>query len=601
MSYGTALLIIINMNDRFQIFGKKNDDIKSIISFGSASVTNNDKYSDLDLIIFTSDPLKYTDEVNFEWVNDLGAVISRLVVKDIVDHMKVNKLIMKDGPPLDLLIVDVEEFVKVKNYLLADKPVQMPEKMIRLIDNYIYDFHYYLKRGYSICFDTINIQQTIALVFEHETGNEDKDLILNEERFNQHWNQFWLNCYKMNTWLICNEIGYAIIMVDNILKRNLIQLIQWYTLLEKNDRNFDVFYYGAKLKQWCDPEIYQELYHVFPHDSEEEVRSAVLLTMKLYMKFSNHIALKKEFNPNRLLEEKVYHAFIDKQFMEMVTDIKDVTIPLYELSALEDDIDAILIPDDQLCGNNGSPLETDCFLITENYYKYTNHDVWHKQFKDIFSLSNSRGAFGLVINILLKNGFCININLINSLHFKKNDHHFQQNLYEALNKGFKLIHAKEEISETISCLMRDARDHSLTEKVDIKRFYNNYKRFWHTANKMTAKLMRKDFYYAIIVLDNSMKNQLVKMMEWYSAAHHPAEEIYSQAKKIQQWSDPEFNNRLMHTFPHSDITTMFRSLVSTVELYREISHQVASIREFTLNEELENKICEIILECLYVE
>ena len=149
--------------------------------------------------------------------------------------------------------------------------------------------------------------------------------------------------------------------------------------------------------------------------------------------------------------------------------------------------------------------------------------------------------------------------------------------------------------------MRDARDHSLTEKVDIKRFYNNYKRFWHTANKMTAKLMRKDFYYAIIVLDNSMKNQLVKMMEWYSAAHHPAEEIYSQAKKIQQWSDPEFNNRLMHTFPHSDITTMFRSLVSTVELYREISHQVASIREFTLNEELENKICEIILECLYVE
>ncbi|GGE47082.1 streptomycin adenylyltransferase [Pedobacter psychrotolerans] len=587
------------MIDRFKLFGNKSDDIKSIIAFGSAALTSSDKYSDLDLIIFTSDPLKYINDADLEWVDELGEVISRLVVKDIVAHMKVNKLIMKDGPALDLLIVDVKEFTQVKNYL-AETPLQLPENLIRLINNHIYDFHYYLKRGYQIVFDTIDIQEIINLVFKHEAGSEDKDMILNEERFNGLWNQFWQNCYKMNTWLIGNELAYANIMVDNILKRNLILLIQWYTLLETNDKNLDVFYYGAKLKQWCDPKLYLALFNVFPNAGEDEVRDAVLQTMQIYIKLSNHIALKKEFNPNRLLEKQVYNAFMEKQLIGTVTDLKEITIPLYKLPEGEDDIDAIFISDNGLCSKDGSLLEIDCFLITTNCYKYTNHDTWRKSFKDNLSLSNAEGAFGVVVNILLKNGCCINVNVINNLHLTKNDNHFQQNFDQILNNGFELIHAKEEILETILHRYQDAPKHFLAGQADAKRFYNNYKRFWHTANKMAAKLMRQDFYYAIVVLDNSMKNQLIKMMEWHAAIHHPVKNIYPQAKKIQQWCDPEFYVGLLRNFPHSDINTMFQSLVGEVELYRKISHELAYTCGFKLNAELENSVLDTILECVYV-
>ncbi|KIO77840.1 hypothetical protein TH53_06790 [Pedobacter lusitanus] len=582
------------MTPNFEIFIENNKDIQAVISFGSSGNIRSDKYSDVDLVLFTSSPSKYINENDSQWTADLGNVLSRVVFRDLVNYVEVNKLVMETGPALDLLIIDIAVFTKMVEYRQTGDTLNLPAQLLKLTDTYTYRIHYQLKRGYKMVFDASDVQRTIDLMFKYEGGNEDRNLILNENTFESQYNRFWQTCYKVNTWLICDETQYAMITLDNILKRNLILVLQWQTLLEKNDKSYDVFYDGAKLKEWCDPAIVKDLFNIFSYNSKQEIRKAVLHTMRLYINFSHRVAASKGYTINQPLEKEVLHAFSQEQFLGTNTTLNKVVGHLNSIAGDRNDIHAILFTTHELCYKDSLTLEIDCFLITSEPDQYAEKDIWYKYFDHIFCLSRSGDGFGAIIHLLFKDGFCLNVTLIDSLDVEKCNTYFHRAFYQALHKGYKLIYAKQGVSERIQSILHDYTGQSGI--VDEKNFYANYNRFWQTTNKMAAKMVRKDFYYTILEMDNLMKSQVVRMLEWYTAIHDHSADIYPNAKKMHLWCDPVLYQELSHSFPHSGMNEMLQSIILTMNLYRKISSDVAAASDFSLNDKLEQKIYDTVME-----
>lgn len=297
-------------------FARSSKDIYGIISFGSSNRKANDKYSDLDIFLFTSNPEKYLkDEHNGLLTGYLGEILSRVVEKESIDHVGFIKLILKNGFCLDINTVNIGEFSKTRYYLFLKKHNLsgiLPNRIINYIDTNIYSFHYILKRGYSILYDSMNLKQIVDSIFElykQDTHEEELNL-LDHKRFYKNYHQFWQVCYRFHLKLDVLDLLYAKLMLDHVIKVNLIQMVNWHTLLFQEEEK-DIFYYGAKMNSWCEETIIERLYEVFPHSNIEEMKRSILNTIKLYQQLSHEISIKKNYQIIDTLENFVIQKYTD--------------------------------------------------------------------------------------------------------------------------------------------------------------------------------------------------------------------------------------------------------------------------------------------------
>src|SRR5688572_7414667 len=106
---------------KFRELARQNGDIQAVVSFGSSNSQKQDKYSDLDLFLFSTDPKKYMDESDNAWLDGFGEVLSRVIVKDVVDNILLNRIIMKNELCLDIVVVNAAEFKKGAYYLFLKR------------------------------------------------------------------------------------------------------------------------------------------------------------------------------------------------------------------------------------------------------------------------------------------------------------------------------------------------------------------------------------------------------------------------------------------------------------------------------------------------
>lgn len=365
---------------------QKYTDIKAIVSFGSTNRKNSDEHSDLDLFIFTTNSSYYINKQESKWLTDsFGKVLSRVIVEELMDRILFNRIILENHFSLDIITVDIGEFGAAKYFLWLKKfglSRAIPKRKYTAIDDKLYTFHYYLKRGYRILYDQVNIDLLIKNIFdayESELFN-DRNYLINAVIFERNYQHFWQSCQKMNTELESGNYFTALNVHDHDIKKFLIQMVHWITLISANNNELDVFYKGAKINDWCDQSLIQRLYKIFPHQDLTHMKDALYESILIYQELSHTIARIKGFkiDPDFEMEiiksirnEKVF--YVEPKFLKYsdFSAIKGKELSFYKSNEFSD-----------LFDNNYNQFWQYCYKMMA---KLTRNDFYYA----IFILDNN--------------------------------------------------------------------------------------------------------------------------------------------------------------------------------------------------------------------
>jgi len=292
---------------------KNNADIKSIVSIGSYATNTIDKFSDIDLYIFTTKPQRYLNKNNISWLSPIGDVMSRRIFKDFKEGVDKNKLIVENGLMYDLTIVSVKRFKIIKYFLKFSRTGFawiLPKFLKRVIESNILRFVQTVRRGYKIHSDNIDLNLTVEGAIKF--ANNYKGAIIGVDSFLSHYNTFWQSCYTASIKLIRKEFYHTILVYDHQMKHELLWIIERGELI--NNNTTDVFYNGFNIHKWG-KNIQGELYDTLFHTNIIQMQQSLLKSIELYQHFSLIVAEKYNFPLNKDFEKFV------------INFIKNVAIP----------------------------------------------------------------------------------------------------------------------------------------------------------------------------------------------------------------------------------------------------------------------------------
>jgi len=279
---------------------KNNTDIKSIVSIGSYATNTIDKFSDIDLYIFTTKPQKYLNKNDTSWLNSIGNIMSRRIFKDIREGVDKNKIIVENDLMYDLTIVSIKRF-KIIKYFFSLKRNQLiwilPTVLRKGIENNILKFFQTVKRGYKIHNDKINLQTIVKHAIKF--GNNYQNNIISMDLFVNNYNTFWQSCYTASVKLIRKEFYFTVLVYDYYMKKELLWMIERASLIDNN--KLDIFYDSLNIHKWGG-DIHTKLHNTLLYGNIIEMQQALLNSIELYQHFSSIIAQKYNFPLNKEFE-----------------------------------------------------------------------------------------------------------------------------------------------------------------------------------------------------------------------------------------------------------------------------------------------------------
>jgi len=604
---------------KFKSFAQHNEDVQALIAFGSSSRKKQDEFSDLDLFMFTTSPSKYLDQDDSSWLEKLDPVLSRVVVREEFNNVRMNRIIMKDGLSLDIIVVNATEFRKGKYYFLLKEyhlNKILPDNIIEAIEAKLYKFHYFLKRGYTIIYDKVGIARIVDDIFKSNEGKTDDENIVTAEKFEQHCSQFWQMCHRMSLKLMKGDYYYAVVVLDNVIKRNLIRLIEWNIITERQEKNetVDVYYNGAKLYQWCTPGIIERLYDVFPHSGPDEMRLALLKTMSLYREEAAALARRKGYVLDTKQEQRVY-ALVSQPIVLPANAararLSNATAQLCALAKDDQQVKALLSFGSVGAGKQDAFSNLDAYMITGKPQLFLRKEVWEKCLGNVLSFFVQQNRKGYLLMIILENGLRIDLVLMPYRMLKKTGRYLRMKkmrnylltgisrkrvqrrmelMAGDLERGYELLYDNAGVDAVIRSVIDHHNAGLVKDAPDSYAFYVNYGQFWQTNYHAMVKLIREDFYYAVVVLDNLVKKLLLEMIEWQYRELQPAADLFYNGANIREWCDEVLVKELQHIFPHSSIQDMRKAMLKEMDVYKRVSHALAKRYGYQLNEELENMV-----------
>jgi len=150
-----------------------------------------------------------------------------------------------------------------------------------------------------------------------------------------------------------------------------------------------------------------------------------------------------------------------------------------------------------------------------------------------------------------------------------------------------LTYVNEIISDSLSIVLLDkdglippipASNESdyLPKPPTAKAFDDCCNEFWWVTTLVVKGLWRKEILYAKYFLDHFVRNQLMKMIDWYIGLRTQfAKNPGKYGKYVQQYLDPAQWDLLQKTYSDAGYENTWEALFTTCTLFRQIALQVA--------------------------
>lgn len=268
--------------------------------------------------------------------------------------------------------------------------------------------------------------------------------------------------------------------------------------------------------------------------------------------------------------------------------------------------------------------DIDVFFFTKTPQKYLNeHDEWLSILGTPISKLNTINRIEnvMISRVMLDNYVTLDIIPVDYYEFKKANLFFAlknfnatklipkkmsavidaglRTFYHYIRNEHLIICDKANIKSVVKNILLHFDDSEHVEflyLVNQEKFQRNYNEFWQLAFKTIGMIVRGELYYGITINENILKMRLIEMIEWYTFSSENRSDLYYHGKGINHWANESINSQLKSTFSFENQLRSYESVENTVKLYVELSHQLARLHKYALNDVLENKVLQIICE-----
>ncbi len=216
-----------------------------------------DDWSDLDLVVFTSDPERLLSQA--DWLEQLGTPWVSLIETAATGGLLERRVLFAGGLDVD--------FIPVPAALAQQFAASGPPPEIAGV----------FRRGARVVLDKDeHVQPLLASVgdppaLQPPTPDEFLNLV----------SDFWYHAVWTAKKLRRGELWVAKQSCDSYMKHLLLAMLEWHARAASGWRS-DTWHNGRFLEQWADPRAVEGLRGAFAHYDEADVARALLATMDLF-------------------------------------------------------------------------------------------------------------------------------------------------------------------------------------------------------------------------------------------------------------------------------------------------------------------------------
>ncbi len=244
---------------RFVAWAAGVDDIRAVMVVGSRARarTPADEWSDLDLVVITTDPARYS--ASEDWLAALGAYW--VTFTEPTNEGEIERRVLFEGG------LDVD-FVPISPGGLkqANQAPEIPDVVRRGV-------RVLLDKDGALTAVTEGLPSSVLA-----TPAEPPSL----DRFRNVVNDFWYHTVWTAKKLRRSERWTAMACLDSYLKRNcLLPMIEWHAGASFG-WEIDTWHGGRFLEQWADPRVIEALRGTFSHYDDDDMWAALFATMALF-------------------------------------------------------------------------------------------------------------------------------------------------------------------------------------------------------------------------------------------------------------------------------------------------------------------------------
>ncbi len=276
----------------------------------------------------------------------------------------------------------------------------------------------------------------------------------------------------------------------------------------------------------------------------------------------------------------IFYEKIERNFVSWAQTIEDIRAAFIVGSQARNDHPA----------DEWSDLDIIFFTSKQNYYLSSNE--WLKNLGDIWTSFVSQTAGGDPECLTLFDGGWQVDFVIHSL---ENLNQIVENKIIPNNfyRGVKVIIDKDHVANTIMPQQNKAPQ-GITLSEDM--FIQSTNMFWFIALNMAKQILRNDLW-VVKVRDGNMKELLLQMIEWHEKTVNGTEyDTWHAGRFICEWASEETQVELWNSFGHFDRSESWKALMSTINLFKRLSHDTSQRMNFLYPYDLERNISNWIIQ-----
>jgi aminoglycoside 6-adenylyltransferase len=274
-----------SLEQRFAEWSLRQPAIQAVIIVGSQarSVHAADEWSDLDLVVFTSNPSAYLRDS--AWLNTFGTVIAA-VSNSFGQHDREWIAFYADGVKLDVAFLSIDPAATPTLQLMLD----------------VFPYPVVLQRGARVLIDKSGTSTELRLPQINALPLPD------QAEFAALLNRMWLDAIKAAKFIRRHDLWRAKQVCDNDLKQHLLTLLEWQAAAQPDRR--DIWYEGRFLAEWADREALAALPATFAAYDIADLQRALFATLDLLRQLAQDVARRVDYvypaQADRAIDDQIH-------------------------------------------------------------------------------------------------------------------------------------------------------------------------------------------------------------------------------------------------------------------------------------------------------
>lgn len=131
----------------------------------------------------------------------------------------------------------------------------------------------------------------------------------------------------------------------------------------------------------------------------------------------------------------------------------------------------------------------------------------------------------------------------------------------------------------------------LIKRPTEKEFTDCCNEFWWVSTYVAKGIWRNEIIYAKKMLEIPVREMFLKIIEWYIGVETGFTVSFGKAgRNIKHYVNPDLYNKILSTYPNSEINNIWNSLFTMAELFSELADKIAQAFNFTYNKNEERNV-----------